>query len=333
MEKKKIYLLAAACLAIVLFSVAFSFSFTSPETKNPIELRFTSTPPPDPEPDYWILMDIVDMPDPIPFAITIHYYNSYSTTLYFEVTGNGTNYNFTTVRLGSLSAGGHAYKNLQDFFTRENPQTITTGELNESVDITLKAYADSDYSNLKFVFTRTLHIKLLDSNSSIFNVVLLDDFDDGTITGWSVSGYGTSLLLSSEYPLSGSYSLLARGKYPASIGTGKYTVTASKELDLSNVTSGYVIFNFRISESSSNVYIKSITIYQDDKTLLFLGIPYSSSYSQELPLNQWLRAVVPISGGKATTIKITATFYVIHGSHGSFYGNLYLDDFKVISKG
>lgn len=333
MEKKKIYILTAVCLAIVLFSVAFSSSLPPSRAKNPIELRFTSTPPPDPEPDYWILMDIVDMPNPIPFAITIHYYNSYSTTLYFEVTGNGTNYNFTTVRLGSLSAGGHAYKNLQDFFTRENPQTITTGELNESVDITLKAYADSDYSNLKFVFTRTLHIKLLDSNSFIFNVVLLDDFDDGTITGWSASGYGTSLLLSPEYPLSGSYSLLARGKYH-SVSTGKYTVTASKDLDLSNITSGYAIFNFRISETSSYVYIKSITIYQDNKTLLFLGIPYSSSSTQELPVNQWLRAVVPISGGKATTIKITATFRVLYVSSGrTCYSYLYLDDFKVISKG
>lgn len=332
MERKKIYILTAVCLAIVLFSVAFSFSFAPSKTKNPIELRFTSTPPPDPEPDYWILMDIVDMPDPIPFAITIHYYNSYSTTLYFEVTGNGTNYNFTTVQLGSLSAGGHAYKNLQDFFTRKNPQSIPAGELNESVDVTLKAYADSDYSELKFVFTRTLHIKLLDSNSSIFNVVLLDDFDDGTITGWSVSGYGTSLLLSSEYPLSGSYSLLARAKY-YSVSVGKYTITASKDLDLSNVTSAYAIINFRISESSSYVYIKSVTIYQDDKTLLFLGILYSSSSTRGLPVDQWLRVVVPLSGGSTTTIKITTTSHVLYASGKTYYSRLYLDDFKVISKG
>ena len=70
-----------------------------------IELRLSDVDPPAPEPKRTIYRDIVNLPDPAKFGLTIRYFNYDDVGLYFQITGSATGYTFGTVNLGLLASG------------------------------------------------------------------------------------------------------------------------------------------------------------------------------------------------------------------------------------
>jgi hypothetical protein len=294
-----------------------------------IELRLTDVDPPTEEPHRTIYHDIASLPDPVIQGITIRYFNHDDVDLYFKITGSGTGYTFTPVNLGLLATGTNAYKNLDNFASRAKP----TSETSENITLTLTAYTDSGYTNLKWTFERVVQVIWINSADPLYTLDESDNFDDGTVQGWaSNSIYGTpSQGVSTQYVLSTPYAFYAKNTFTA--GSGAAWWEAYKEFTTPNKDTVYAIIDMRVTpfadEGPYGQGLTYIEVLRDSTLIIHLGkSAETSTRYDDVPRNRWIRIVVPLPKSVTLTLKIRA--YVNYYSNNSC--SITLDDFKIISK-
>jgi len=295
-----------------------------------IELRLSDVDPPETEPKRTIYRDIVNLPSTVQLGITARYFNHDDVGLYFQITGSGTGYSFGTVNLGLLATGANAYQNLDNFGSRTKPSSgdLTEGELEENITLTLKAYTDSGYSNLKWTYDRTVTIHWINSADASFTVDELDNFDDGTVEGWGVyiSNGGTpAIAAATDYVLSAMYSC----KITHEDGYSANNLGFYKQFTTPNRDKVFAIIDTRLG-GAAGIYYGSLRVYRDSVLLVFLGkyTDYATvGTTNHVPRDKWLRIVVPLPKNTTLTIKIYSTERCTGGQ-----AMMWLDDFKIISK-
>jgi hypothetical protein len=263
----------------------------------------------------------VNLPDPVKLGLTIRYFNHDDVTLYFRITGSASGYTFGTVDLGSLASGTDAYKNLDEFASRAKPSAsdLPNGEKEENITLILKAYTDSGYTNLKWTYERIVTVHWINSADPAFTVDFLNNFDDGTVQGWTnPSGVGT-LAVATDYVLSPPYSL--RWSWSQSTGPSPVYnsgVRMQKSFTTPNKDKVFAIIDLR---AGGVAQYWSITIQKDSDTLIYLYYP---------PTNKWMRIVVPLPKNSTVVLNFANYVYFPANTTGTTY--LWLDDFKIISK-
>ena len=302
-----------------------------------IELRLSDVDPPAAEPKRTIYRDIVNLPDPVKLGITIRYFNHDDVDLYFQITGSGTGYTFGTVNLGLLASGANAYQNLDEFASKTKPSTgdLPNGEMEENITLTLKAYTDSGYTNLKWTYERVVTVHWINSADPAFTVDVLNNFDDGTVQGWAAvneagnsAGYPT-LAVATDYVLSPQYSLKMAQTNTTSGGI-ELRARIYKSFTTPNKSKVYAIFDIRANVSSAaQVFIQYITINEDTTILVFLGRPYVGAGTQFLPLAKWIRCVVPLPSNTTLELRVVQDWNL---NSPTYVGYLWMDDFKILSK-
>jgi hypothetical protein len=287
-----------------------------------IELRLSNVDPPATEPKRTIYRDIANLPDPVKLGITIRYFNHDDVDLYFQITGSGTGYTFGTVNLGLLASGANAYINLDEFASRAKPSAsdLPNGEMEENITLTLKAYTDASYSDLKWTFERVVTVHWINSADASFTVDELDNFDDGTVQGWATGGdVAGSIAAGTDYVLSSPYSLKKdvprTGGVPATFTTNLY-----KQFTTPNKDKVFAIINLRYKQKYVDTHYTEEIIKYDGTTLIYISYP---------PLEKWIRYVVPLPKNTTLTLTIEETIYSNSSPDESW---LWMDDFKIISK-
>jgi hypothetical protein len=296
-----------------------------------IELRLSQVNPPAPEPSRTLYRDIVNLPNPALLGITAHYFNHDSVTLYFQITGAGAGYTFGTVNLGSLAAGTDAFQDIDSFGSRAlpTPSQLTNGEMDEYVTLTLNAYTDAGYSNLKWTFTRTVDIHWINSADPSFTLDALNNFDDGTFDGWAAGNNGDpytifSAALATNYVLSPPYSLELTAETPAgSSVTSNPVYWAYKQFTTPNATKAFAIIDMRND-------ISGIAVLQNVQVLIGSTVYVEVVNTSGIIQTKWIRMVIPLPMNTTFTIYIQAS--------GTSTGNTdrlwhsWLDDLKIIHK-
>lgn len=295
-----------------------------------IELRLTDVEPPTAEPHRTIYHDIASLPDPVIQGITIRYFNYDDVGLYMQITGLATGYTFTPVNLGLLASGANAYKNLDNFASRAKP----SGEMGESITLTLKGYTDAGYSTLKWTSERVVQVIWINSADPAYTVDESDNFDDGTVQGWDAnSSAGTPYDgVVTDFVLSTPYALVAGVAFSAGSGTGWWE--AYKEFTTPDRNTVYAIIDARITpllpEGPTGTGLTYVEVLRDSITLIHLGQLDPGTRYDSVPRSRWLRIVVPLPKNATLTLKIRAFVNYYSGAYTS--EKIRMDDFKIISK-
>jgi hypothetical protein len=301
-----------------------------------------------------IYIDIVGMPDPMLFGTTIHYYNHSDQTLYFKIFIEGVNWTSNSVALGSLTTGTNAYINLDNFSSRAKPTSATT----EQLTLTLRGYTDAGYTVLFAEFTRLVTVIFIKSDDGSWITDFSNNFDDGTIQGWSgvhiatqQTPYGPpsnpviTTEVATDYVLSNPYSLKLTDKVTINIQSGAtYSVYVTgkltKQFTTANRTS-YAIFNVRLSGAFSGYsvggdkYGKLMQFLRDATMLIRLGKDADLTQTIYFTTDKWIRVVVPLPANTTLNLNIIGSVMVrqyIGGSPTYMNTFIWLDDFKIISK-
>lgn len=277
-----------------------------------------------------ILFDIVDLPDPVKIGLSVRVYNYDDETLYFTITGSAVGWTFASVDLGALGSGTNKYFNLDDFGQRAKP----VDELDEIVSLTLKAYTDAEYTNLKHTYDKDVGIKWIKSDDISYTVDFLDNFDDGTVQGWAVEqtqgtplgGY-PQLTVDVSYVLSPEYSL----RMTMQSGTTTQGAKIYKQFSTPDKDVIYAIINTRTNKGAEHHKHMNEQVWSNGTVLLFIGRPKGSPYVDVIPLSKWTRKVVTLPRNALVTVAINWDRYDI-ATQQTPYSRHYMDDFKIISK-
>lgn len=305
-----------------------SFITSEPE----VELRLSDVDPPDPEPVRTIYRDIVNLPDPVLLGMTIRYFNHDDVGLYMQITGSGPGYTFGTVNLGLLGSGASAYQNLDEFASKAKPSVgdLPDGEMEENATLILRGYTDAGYSILKWTFERVVTVYWINSADAAFTVDFLNNFDDGTVQGWTATaevGAVLSFNIATDYVLSPPYS--AKLEYWNE--TSSYAISRmSKTFETPNKSKVFAIMDFRGSFLFPDThYIRAVQIRNGGVVLVQIG-EWSSAEADAMPKDKWMRVVVPLPPNSSVDLRIAA--YGYRGAIPCHSCYLWLDDFKIISK-
>jgi len=284
-----------------------------------IELVVSERDPPS------VIMDIVNLPDPVYLGFTTRSHNYDDVGLYFRITGTGTGYTFSTVDLGLIASGGSLTRNLDNFCYRARPASETS----EQIQLILRAYTDSGYTNLKWTYTKTLDVLFIKSDDGTWTTDILNNFDDGTVQTWSwvnesQPGQGT-FGVSTDFVLSSPYSL--RGYWYSVTGSEIYGYI-QKSITTPNKPTVYAIVDIRVTPDSADIYNRGLRFQQDGTVLLALGL-WTDAFADAYPRAKWIRVIIPLPGNTSITFRIR--FY---WRASTTYRNAkaWIDDFRVISK-
>jgi hypothetical protein len=299
-----------------------------------IELRLTEVDPPTEEPHRTIYHDIVNLPDPVIQSLTIRYFNHDDVGLYFKITGSGIGYTFTPVNLGLLATGTDTYANLDNFASRAKPTVaqLPNGQMGENITLTLTAYTDSGYTNLKWTFERVVQVIWINSTDAAFTLDFSNNFDDGTVQGWACAmetGYGsTTVAVTTGYVLSPPYSLRM-----VKVNAQSYMYERDriyKSFTTPNKDSVYAIADIRVSCDAATGTSGARVIYVRNGSAILIQLGVQLNYAiDDIPRDRWIRVVVPLP--KNTTLELQIA-YEWFSYQASRYSYLWLDDFKIISK-
>jgi hypothetical protein len=298
-----------------------------------IELRLTEVDPPAEEPHRTIYHDIASLPDPVIQSLTIRYFNHDDVGLYFKITGIGTGYTFIPVSLGLLATGTNTYKTLNNFFSRAKPTVaqLPNGTMGENITLTLTAYTDAGYTNLKWTYDRVVQVIWINSADAAFTLDFLDNFDDGTVDGWAATlvygGYSTyghcTVAVATDYVLTNPYSLkmeLYCAGY-ASVIMLNANGYIHKSFTTPNKTQVYAVFDLR-SAVSAYAILTWGAIDKDTTRLMYI---------KTVPPDKWVRQVIPLPANTTIEIRVYQAHDQTQQSVNT-YSWMWLDDFKIISK-
>lgn len=275
-----------------------------------------------------IYRDLVNLPDPVKLGMSIRYFNHDDVALYFQITGSCAGYTFGTVDLNggaSLASGTDKYENLDEFASRSKPAAETT----ETITLTLKAYTDAGYSDLKWTYNRSVEVVWIKSDDPSYTVVL-NNFDDGTVQGWAATneagnkaGYPT-VAVATDYVLSAAYSLKMdsyRETNPCRSRLYKQFTTHATHDTI------YAILDVRNGQAATH-YGKNNRFQRDAVILVYLGRPYDAVAATYIPMDKWFRVVIPLPKNTTLEVRVILEYY----GTGIDHSWLWLDDFKIISK-
>ena len=296
-----------------------------------IELRLSETEPPAADPPRTIYRDVYQLPDPVLLGITIRYFNFDEVGLYFKIFGSAAGYTFTPEEMGLLGSGLSRYQNLDEFGSRAKPGAgaFTAGEFQESIVLTLRAYTDAGYTNLKWTYQRTVTIVWIKSDDAAFTVDELDNFDDGTVQGWAAANEaGTdppTLAVANDFVLSAPWSVkmttAVKSVYEQRKRLWKQFTTPDKPVV-------YAIMDLREKMGTSQ-YTKYIKVQRDAVDLVFLGRPYDFSATNYFPGEKWVRVVVPLPRNTTLEVRVIQDWASRSSPQAAWF---WMDDFKIISK-
>lgn len=197
------------------------------------------------------------------------------------------------------------YSDLQ----RTKPTSISSGVLTETVDLVVKAYWDSAYTNLYSQDNFNVTFHFIDRTAAVWTQLYYDNFDDGTTQGWSGANHDAEccvgLTASNTYYRSFQYSLRLQDT-DSRYGPACYR----KNFDTTGPYSeAYLIFSIR----STNWPWPQIEL---DNVDYFWADAEPSD-------NVWYQFAIPLPVGTTTQVEIFAS---------NSYSYAYLDDVYVIAK-
>lgn len=296
-----------------------------------VELRLSNVDPPDPEPPRTIYTDIVALPDPVKLSITVRIFNYDDVELYMKVDGYNASWTFATRNLGILASGSDFYRNLDQLGSRARP----AAETEEVITIRLRAYTDAGYTDLKWTFEKSIDVIFIKSDDGSWTEDENDNFDDGTVQGWNKaneSGNYTNypyLEANTDFVLSAAFSLRMRQR--AAAAGVDLRARMYKNFTTANRNKVFAIINIRQGKYAGQDKWKSkyIDIKKDDDILIHLGRAYDTALIDYVPIDRWMRVVCLLPKDTALQLKIVQDW---RGHGTGFWCNLYLDDFKIISK-
>lgn len=273
-----------------------------------------------------IYTDLVNLPDPLYLGLSIRVFNYDDVTLYMRVDGYGTGWSFTTNNLGSLASGANIRSTLDNFGTRAKPGAALT----ETITVRLRAYTDAAYTSLKWTYERVIDLVFIKSNDGSWIQDVLNNFDDGTVQGWArVREGGTSedFTVATDYVLSAPYSLKLRGYSGSIYQWNGYIHKTFLTPDRAIV---YAILDLRAGRQDANMHLNHLSVRRNTTELIKFGLDYPTATPVSyFPYNKWARMVVPLPRNTSLSLRI----YVYFRSSVTFrYGDLWMDDFRIISK-
>lgn len=292
-----------------------------------------------------VYTDLVGMPAQMLAGFTIRYYNNTDSNLYMKVEGAGpTGWSSNSVELGVLSALSSAYRNLDNFLSREKP----VAEATEVLTIILRAYSDSGYTNLLYSYSQTATIVIIKSDDGTWTQDELDNFDGGTVEGWAVAyeegtgayctvdGYPI-IAVDNTYSLSPPNSCLMTQK--VRVGGPFHTYCRSrmyKSFSTPDKGTIYAILNIRNEGATSPAFwaaLKNIKVSKDGTVDIYIGRPEDSVNENYFP-EQWMRMVIPLPRNTSVEIRIIVEAHCYHNSDANSicYYYTWIDDIKIISK-
>jgi len=200
-------------------------------------------------PDYYITIN--DLKDnPLRMYIQLFLRNQEASGYYFMVDKYQTppaGWTINAAFLGYIDVEGtmsYTYSNIY----RDKPTSITEGERIETINLALKAYYDSSYTNFYSQDNFTVTYHLIDRMSAVWTVLDYDSFDAGTTEGWSGGSVST------DYYRSFRYSLRSSSYFSKSFSIGPPYSTA------------YLITPIRCYGDLSNIEIDGVIYFQPDVT-------------------------------------------------------------------
>jgi hypothetical protein len=180
---------------------------------------------------------------------------------------------------------------------------ISGGRLSETIDLVVKAYYDSGYSNLYSQDDFPVSFHFIDRTTADWTLLYNNNFDDGTVQGWTSSLGSSYVSVSTTYYRS----------YPYSLRTGGGSETAfRKSFTVGAFSEAYLIYAMRFGLTSGSVTPR----------ILFDGTEYFRPDVQPT-INVWYQFIVPLPSGKTTDVQM-------YGAYQSAYA--YLDNVYVIAK-
>ena len=281
-----------------------------------IELRLSDIEPPLPDPPRTIYADVVNLPDPVNLSLCVRAFNYDDVTLYMQLVGVGPGWTFTTTNLGSLASGGNAYYLRNRFGQRARP----TAEATEVITVTLKAYTDAGYTNLKWTFDRAITVYFIKSDDGSWTADVVNDFDDGTQQGWTGlggGGYSWGTAIVTDYVLSIPYSIRIRSSHTSS--STNWFARFSKSFDTPNKNRVFAIADIRHNHSSASQ--RAIEVQVNGVKQVYCGV--------NTPNNRWMRVVFPLPPDTVGVAVVIGNRYY-NGAYDN--ARLWMDDFRIISK-
>lgn len=182
---------------------------------------------------------------------------------------------------------------------RLKPASIPAGEFNETINLVVKAYHDSSYTNFYSQDNFTVTYHFIDRTSAAWTVIEYDSFDGGDYEGWG----GASLSLSTDYYRSFRYSLRSYD-YQQAVFSKSFSI-------VSPYTKGYLICPIRLAAYSAEIRI---------------SIDGQISFKSDIapPAETWYQYTIPLHFGPSS---VSIAFYRYATS---MYA--YMDDVYVIAK-
>jgi hypothetical protein len=254
-------------------------------------------------PDYYVCINNVKG-DWLNMSIALQIKNQEANGFYFLIDQYQTppaNWAISQYQIGLIAVDGtnnFVYTNI----SRAKPASIPSGILNESVNLVVKAYRDSSYTDFYSQDNFTVSYHFIDRTSG-WNQIAYDNFENGT-QDWSLSGGSAYkwIGLTTVYYRSFQHSLQIRD-------TGSYGYFVIGYLKTFNTTSNCVLlFSMRSAK-------------WDDFAIQYNGTSYFRP-DASLAANTWYQFAVPIPSGTVQVNILVA----------GWLDSAYMDDVYLIAR-
>lgn len=257
-------------------------------------------------PDYYVCINNLKG-DQMNMSIALQIKNQEANAFYFlidQYESPPPNWTISQYQIGLIAVDGtknFVYTNV----SRTNPNTIPSGILNESINLVVKAYYDSAYTNLYSQDNFTVSYHLIDRTSG-WTQIKYDNFEDGTTQGWSVSGGSAYkwIGVSTAYYRSfqRSCKLYDTGSY------GYFVVGYQKTFNTTGFNNCMLLFSMRSAR-------------WDDFAIQYNGTTYFRS-DASLAANTWYQFAAPIPSGTVNVNILVA----------GWLDSAYMDDVYIITR-
>jgi hypothetical protein len=183
--------------------------------------------------------------------------------------------------------------------SRTKPTSIPGGALKETISMVVGAYRDSGLTDLYSQDNFTATFRFLDRTSTAWSTISYNNFDDGTVQGWSAYNAAVDPTYYRSFP----YSL--RAGYSG--GSHYFEKTFSIGAGYGEA---YLIYSLKSQGwSDYHVNFNSLTYFRPDSTP---------------PTDLWLQFALPLGIGQTTTVRIDAGYWSASPGGYSWLDNVYV---------
>jgi hypothetical protein len=252
-------------------------------------------------PDYYICINNLKE-DTLKMHIAVQIQNFENSSYWFLMKNNTapppcwTTTTYYIGRIGVDEAKSFVYSNL----ARCKPTSIPEGRMTETIDLSVEAYYDASYTKFYHSTNFSVNFHFINYTSNDWYVLYLDDFDDGTVQGWTYRGSAYAWDVTLTHYRSWPNSLHFRGRYSPAY---------QKEFDTTGpYRETYLLYSIWLTEDASpKIALDGVTCFQADVNVGSAG---------------WYQFAIPLPLSLATEVWIYTTEYA----------DAYLDSVYVIAK-